>query len=218
MIREESIKNVNDVFASMTHLLDQQFDMLETLMVDVWDASIWNCMHENEKLLDRMEICARTTVVNEMLRLTPRACDLRRIIAMLNMVIDLERMGDLLYSSGKRLDVVMRSNNVWNQYRMQTYQLFSGVKNMYMNCVFAFNNENLGAAQNTISQDDEVDACYHNTHRLLFESDVCAADMPAYLALSRLLYLFERIGDSCTNIAEDTVCLINGVNMKHQNK
>ena len=39
--------------------------------------------------------------------------------------------------------------------------------------------------------------------------------MPSYLNLSRVLYMLERIGDCCTNIAEDLVYLVEGINVKH---
>lgn len=215
MIREESLKKMNEDFAAMAKLLTEQFSLLEKQIDGPINLETTAKIKANEKQLDQYEIQFRESIVNDIVRLTPRARDLRRIIALLNIIIDMERMGDLLNSINKRLPIIANSDEVWKPYQHKIRSLFSMVQKMNENIIYAFETENDYIARNIIATDDQVDDYYHEIHRQLFQNDVKADIMPSYLNLSRVLYLLERIGDCCTNIAEDLVYLVEGINVKH---
>lgn len=215
MIREESLKKMNEDFAAMAKLLTEQFSLLEKQIDGPINLETTAKIKANEKQLDQYEIQFRESIVNDIVRLTPRARDLRRIIALLNIIIDMERMGDLLNSINKRLPIIANSDEVWKPYQQKIRSLFSMVQKMNENIIYAFETENDYIARNIIATDDQVDDYYHEIHRQLFQNDVKADIMPSYLNLSRVLYMLERIGDCCTNIAEDLVYLVEGINVKH---
>lgn len=215
MIREESLKKMNEDFAAMAKLLTEQFSLLEKQIDGPINLETTAKIKANEKQLDQYEIQFRESIVNDIVRLTPRARDLRRIIALLNIIIDMERMGDLLNSINKRLPIIANSDEVWKPYQHKIRSLFSMVQKMNENIIYAFKTENDYIARNIIATDDQVDDYYHEIHRQLFQNDVKADIMPSYLNLSRVLYMLERIGDCCTNIAEDLVYLVEGINVKH---
>lgn len=215
MIREESLKKMNEDFAVMAKLLTEQFSLLEKQIDGPINLETTAKIKANEKQLDQYEIQFRESIVNDIVRLTPRARDLRRIIALLNIIIDMERMGDLLNSINKRLPIIANSDEVWKPYQHKIRSLFSMVQKMNENIIYAFETENDYIARNIIATDDQVDDYYHEIHRQLFQNDVKADIMPSYLNLSRVLYMLERIGDCCTNIAEDLVYLVEGINVKH---
>lgn len=215
MIREESLKKMNEDFAAMAKLLTEQFSLLEKQIDGPINIETTAKIKANEKQLDQYEIQFRESIVNDIVRLTPRARDLRRIIALLNIIIDMERMGDLLNSINKRLPIIANSDEVWKPYQHKIRSLFSMVQKMNENIIYAFETENDYIARNIIATDDQVDEYYHEIHRQLFQNDVKADIMPSYLNLSRVLYMLERIGDCCTNIAEDLVYLVEGINVKH---
>lgn len=215
MIREESLKKMNEDFAAMAKLLTEQFSLLEKQIDGPINLETTAKIKANEKQLDQYEIQFRESIVNDIVRLTPRARDLRRIIALLNIIIDMERMGDLLNSINKRLPIIANSDEVWKPYQHKIRSLFSMVQKMNENIIYAFETENDYIARNIIATDDQVDEYYHEIHRQLFQNDVKSDIMPSYLNLSRVLYMLERIGDCCTNIAEDLVYLVEGINVKH---
>ena len=215
MIREESLKKMNEDFAAMAKLLTEQFSLLEKQIDGPINLETTAKIKANEKQLDQYEIQFRESIVNDIVRLTPRARDLRRIIALLNIIIDMERMGDLLNSINKRLPIIANSDEVWKPYQHKIRSLFSMVQKMNENIIYAFETENDYIARNIIATDDQVDDYYHEIHRQLFQNDVKADIMPSSLNLSRVLYMLERIGDCCTNIAEDLVYLVEGINVKH---
>lgn len=215
MIREESLKKMNEDFAAMAKLLTEQFSLLEKQIDGPINLDTTAKIKANEKQLDQYEIQFRESIVNDIVRLTPRARDLRRIIALLNIIIDMERMGDLLNSINKRLPIIANSDEVWKPYQHKIRSLFSMVQKMNENIIYAFETENDYIARNIIATDDQVDDYYHEIHHQLFQNDVKADIMPSYLNLSRVLYMLERIGDCCTNIAEDLVYLVEGINVKH---
>lgn len=215
MIREESLKKMNEDFAAMAKLLTEQFSLLEKQIDGPINLETTAKIKANEKQLDQYEIQFRESIVNDIVRLTPRARDLRRIIALLNIIIDMERMGDLLNSINKRLPIIANSDEVWKPYQHKIRSLFSMVQKMNENIIYAFETENDYIARNIIATDDQVDDYYHEIHHQLFQNDVKADIMPSYLNLSRVLYMLERIGDCCTNIAEDLVYLVEGINVKH---
>lgn len=215
MIRDDSLKLLNDEFSAMSSLLTEQFSLLEKQIEGPINQDITSKISENEKQLDQHEINFRNAIVNDIIRLTPRARDLRRMIALLNIIIDMERMGDLLNSICKRLPIIAEATEVWTAYQTKIFRLFSMVQKMNENIIFAYQTENDYIARNIIATDDQVDNYYHEIHKQLFQHDVKSELMPAYLNLSRILYLLERVGDCCTNIAEDLVYLIEGINVKH---
>lgn len=215
MIREESLKKMNEDFAAMAKLLTEQFSLLEKQIGGPINLETTAKIKANEKQLDQYEIQFRESIVNDIVRLTPRARDLRRIIALLNIIIDMERIGDLLNSINKRLPIIANSDEVWKPYQHKIRSLFSMVQKMNENIIYAFETENDYIARNIIATDDQVDDYYHEIHRQLFQNDVKADIMPSYLNLSRVMYMLERIGDCCTNIAEDLVYLVEGINVKH---
>lgn len=206
---------MNEDFAAMAKLLTEQFSLLEKQIDGPINLETTAKIKANEKQLDQYEIQFRESIVNDIVRLTPRARDLRRIIALLNIIIDMERMGDLLNSINKRLPIIANSDEVWKPYQHKIRSLFSMVQKMNENIIYAFETENDYIARNIIATDDQVDDYYHEIHRQLFQNDVKADIMPSYLNLSRVLYMLERIGDCCTNIAEDLVYLVEGINVKH---
>ena len=215
MIRDNSLKILTEEFIALTDIMSEQFVLVGKHLEQSITPEELKKVRENEKNIDFMENKIRETVINDIVRLTPRAIDLRRMVSTLNIIVDIERMGDILNSICKRLPIIIESKSVWKKYQPKLISLFGMVSKMFDNIVYALHTENNYIARNIIATYDSIDESYHEIHQMLFQKDVKAAEMPAYLNLSRILYFMERIGDSCTNIAEDLLYLTEGINARH---
>ena len=140
----------------------------------------------------------------------PMAVDLRALVAMLRIVCDLERIGDLAKNIGKR---VIAMNGEHSQ-----RTLMRGLKHMAMLVVAqltavldSFVDRNPVKALKVWHDDKEVDALYVSLFRELLTytmEDPCSVSMCIH-------HLFcakniERIGDHATNIAEAVHYMVEG--------
>ncbi len=217
-IREEYLNNLTEDFKAMSDILLTQFDLVSRQMKGENAEKLIQQIKINEHAIDLYEVRFREEITNDIVRQSPRASDLRRMIALLNIIIDVERVGDLLNGISKRLVDLGKQVDIFDHFKNDTIQLFEMVQKMVENATFAFLSENGYIAKSIIKSDDDVDAFYYEVHSRLFSGkglNVSAENLSAYLSISRILYLLERIGDSATNIAEDIIYLTDGINMKH---
>lgn len=220
-IREEYLNNLVDDFKAMSDILSVQFNLVKQQLKHDIDEQEWQSITANEQAIDLYEVRFREVIVSDIVRYTPRAGDLRKMISLLNIIIDMERVGDLLYGVGKRMRRINAEKDVFIPFKEDLFRLFEMVQKMFDNAVFSFLSENEYIAKNTIKSDDEVDAFYHEIHKRLFLNDEVSVNgktLSVFLDVSRILYLLERIGDCSTNISEDVIYLVEGVNVKHTEK
>jgi phosphate transport system protein len=85
-----------------------------------------------------------------------------------------------------------------------------------LKCLDAFVNNDADMAYSVLLSDDEVDALRDTVHAALLE--VMQRDPTVLTAAIDLLFIarnLERIGDHATNIAEDVVFLVKGIDVRH---
>ena len=113
MIRDNSLKILTEEFIALTDIMSEQFVLVGKHLEQSITPEELKKVRENEKNIDFMENKIRETVINDIVRLTPRAIDLRRMVSTLNIIVDIERMGDILNSICKRLPIIIESKSVW---------------------------------------------------------------------------------------------------------
>lgn len=145
----------------------------------------------------------------------PTASDLRAVIAAMNIVTDMERMGD--HAAGIAKTVIMMGDEPLLKPLIDIPKMAARVREMLGISLKAFVERDAAAARNAAKQDDEVDALY----RAIFDELVeIMAHKPD--SVQRATYLMwcahnlERIGDRVTNIAERAIFMCTG-DMKELN-
>ena len=139
----------------------------------------------------------------------PMAGDLRAIIVMLHIVVELERMGD--YAEG----IAKISLNMGNEPPLKPLidipRMANKATEMLRDSVDSLVQRDLAKAEKVLDDDDEVDDLYDQVYRelLLFMiQDPRSIQRATYLLWAA--HDLERIADRATNIAERVMFLITG--------
>ena len=139
----------------------------------------------------------------------PMARDLRAIIALMHIVVELERMGD--YAEGIAKISLLLGQEPTLKPLIDIPRMADKATDMLRNSIDALTNRDLVKAQHVCQSDDEVDELYDQVYRelLLF----MIQDPKTIERATHLLWVahdVERIADRATNIAERVIFLITG--------
>ena len=144
----------------------------------------------------------------------PVARDLRFLTSVLKINTDLERMGDLARHIAQRSLSLM--HHPLAQSLVDIPRMASLVQAMVLKSLSAFVEGDEQLARSVPPLDDEVDALRDSVYeRLLSVMQNDPTQVPAAVDLIFVARHLERIGDHATNIAEDVVFLVKGVDVRH---
>ena len=139
----------------------------------------------------------------------PMASDLRNIICILNIVTELERIGD--YAEGIAKIVIMIGDEPPLKPLIDIPRMAEKAVDMLHRSLDALINQNADAAKQIATEDDEVDNLYNQVFReqLTFMME----DPRTITGATRLIWVahnLERSADRVTNICERVVYLVTG--------
>ncbi|MEE9202448.1 MAG: phosphate signaling complex protein PhoU [Dehalococcoidia bacterium] len=158
----------------------------------------------NQKRFDIEEKCVRLLATQQ-----PMASDLRTLVAVLNIIIELERIGD--HAEGIAKITLMIGDEPPLKPLIDIPSMAQKATEMLDRSLEAFVSRDEGMAQRVIRRDDEVDGLYDQVFRELISFMV--EDPRSITRATRLLWVahnLERIADRVTNICERVVFLVTG--------
>jgi phosphate transport system protein len=145
----------------------------------------------------------------------PVAVDLRRIIAVLMINTDLERMGDLAEEIAERAIDLSESPPLPISSKLQHMTDLTTM--MVRQSLDAFVNLHTLQAQAVLRMDDEVDRYNQDLiDEIVDLMKSSAAVIEPGLSLFSAVRHLERIADHATNIAEDVIYLVEGELIRHR--
>jgi phosphate transport system protein len=169
---------------------------------------------KNEARINAIELEIDEFAVNLLALQQPMAADLRLIVAALKINTDLERMGDLSVNIAQRAMSLMEEPVI--KPMIDIPHIAGLVQSMVRKALDAFVMRDADLARSVLASDDAVDslrsACYHELVSFM-EKDPQNI-MPA-LDLLNVTRSLERIADHSTNIAEDVMFLVKGIDVRH---
>jgi phosphate transport system protein len=189
------------IHRSVRSLVDQNRELAEQVIRD-------------EPQINRMEmeidgLATRLLALNQ-----PVARDLRFLTSALKINTDLERIGDLAQHIAERSLSLMHHPLV--KPMVDIPKMASLVQSMLLRCLDAFVNGDTEMARNVLLSDDEVDKLRDGVYNdLLATMQRDPGVVPAAVDLIFVARNLERIGDHATNIAEDVVFLVKGIDVRH---
>jgi phosphate transport system protein len=139
----------------------------------------------------------------------PMASDLRIVVAGLNMIIDMERMGD--HAEGIAKLVLRHEDQPLLKPLIDIPRMAQIAEDMLDRALQAFVAHDADAAREVARLDDEVDQLYEQIYRELLTymiSDPRTIDRATWLLW--VAHNLERIADRATNICERVVFLVTG--------
>ncbi len=140
----------------------------------------------------------------------PTATDLRDVIAIMNVVVDIERMGD--YATGVATTVIKIGDEPLLKPLIDLPKMVEIARKMLEDSVEALMDRDAERAKEIAMRDNEIDVLYR---AILDELVEIMAKRPDSVQRGNLLlwcaHNIERIGDRATNIAERVVFVTTGV-------
>ena len=189
------------IHSSIVSLVDRD----DSLMTAIWAA---------EQRINLLDIEIDEMATRLLARNQPVARDLRFLTATIKINSDLERMGDLAINLAQRSLSLLGSAQV--KPLIDIPHMSRTVEAMVRKSLDAFVRRDEDLARTVLLTDDEVDDLKNSIYQELLQliEDGKAAAGPAF-DLIFIAHNLERIADHATNIAEDVLFLIKGVDVRH---
>lgn len=172
---------------------------------------------KNEARINQLEIEIDDMAVGLLALQHPLAQDLRLVTAAIKINNDLERMGDLSVSIAQSAIALIREPVI--RPLIDIPHIAGLAQSMVRKALDAFVNRDAELARSVLASDDAVDnmrtASYHE---LISFMEKNPAHIPQALNLLTVVRNLERIADHSTNIAEDVLFLVKGIDVRHHNE
>ena len=188
--------------------LERSMEALKTRNLEMAHQVVKDDALINQKRFDIEEKCVELIATQQ-----PMASDLRVIIAVLNIIVDLERIAD--HAEGNAKIEIMIGEEPPLKPLIDLPRMNQKTVEMLRRSLDAFCNRDAEAARAICGEDDEVDQLYDQVFRELLT--FMAENTKTITRATRLIWVahnLERSADRVTNICERVVYLITGKMME----
>jgi phosphate transport system protein len=184
--------------------IDRSIEALKNRDIELARVVIVEDMDINTKRYDTEEKCLELLATQQ-----PLARDLRTIVAILHIIVDLERMGD--HAEGTAKIAIMLADEPPLKPYIDIPRMAQVAGQMLRESIEAFKLRDTEMARRVCDRDDEVDALYDQVYRELLVymlNDPKTIERATHITW--IAHNLERIADRVTNICERVVYMVEG--------
>lgn len=210
---EEDLSRLKDTLLLMGGMIEATLkDTNEALLSNNYDLA--TKIIAQDKQLDQLEKKVDEQAIQILALRQPTASDLRFVTASMKICTDLERMGDILVNICERVQDLSKFPLLKPYKDLPKMMKLASI--MITKSLDAFVNQSPEIANEVLQSDDEVDDLTRLIHEELLEMMKQKPDVidRAMSLLSIAKYL-ERMADHATNIAEQVVFTVKGLDIRH---
>ena len=213
-ILDEHLEKLKTRVVKMCSLVDEQVQSAIKAVEDE-NLDLAKQVIETDNKVDKYDnkidkICQKIFALTQ-----PVAMDLRLIMSSLTINSNLERIGDLAVNVAEYTIMIKKRPDFYNQTKLE--EMFKVVKQMLKDSIDSYIGGNEILAKSVIETDDHLDKLNFDNHKILIEimkqNPNNIEPAVALLVMSRQI---ERLGDHCTNIAEDVFFIVEAHLVKHK--
>lgn len=216
-----AIQDIEKEFERLSNLVLEQLQLLDELFTTNKKhrpGEIFKILRRNEEKIDRFEIEIDDGIIKTIVLYQPVATDLRRLFAIYNMTINLERVGDLVHK------IACTCMDIWDSELLEESKtaLRSTLKitsKMVNKALLSFVNNDQAIARRTLRTELAFDQLNKKfLKRIIKEAGLqkkSQAILNNLVDMRSMLASLERIGDHATNIAEASIYAISGSDIRH---
>lgn len=204
----KALKEVQDELQAMASMvaaaIKNSMEALKSRDIEASKLVVKNDIYVNKKRFDIEEKCIRLIATQQ-----PMAVDLRTLAAIINVITDLERIGD--HAEGIAKISLAIGDGPLVKPLIDMPVMVDKALSMLKRCMQAFMDRDAETAKKICNEDDEVDAFYdaiYNELVLLMVENPKIIKDATYLIWAA--HNVERIADRVTNIAERVVYMVTG--------
>ena len=212
---EHTVRSFSQDLEELTGDLARMGGLAEDMLSDAIqaiatrDLALADTVVARDPQIDALQIEAEKKILRLLALRQPLARDLRQTISALKIASELERIGDLAKSIAKRVKLV---DQIDAPSALKGVARMGKLVNAQLKRVLdAYSALETDAANKVWSRDEEVDEHYQSLFREVVT--YMMEDPRTISACAHLLFVaknLERIGDHCTNIAEEIHFLVTG--------
>lgn len=205
---DQELKGLHEKLARMSQLaIERLSEAVDALAHH--DSDVANQIIKNDLDINKLEEEISDTVILTIARQQPVATDLRRLMVLVKVAGDMERVGDYA------VNIAKETVRIGDQKHLKQLDQIVEMKNRTVSILNltleAFVAEDIEKAQTIAKLDDEIDAMYGKLIRDLLSSGVETPDqLPQITQLAFICRYLERSADHATNMAEQLLYLRNG--------
>lgn len=221
-VKNNALEDIQSCFKQFANLILSQLELLEKIMnikePKVSEEQLLK-IKENEKKFDQFEIEISEKFITSIVLYKPVASDLRKILAIYRMSINLERIGDLVMNI---VNTIRKTEDpkIFTDISGVIFNMLVSSMNMVEKALLSFSNNDREFAIWTIKNDSEIDKMNHKilTNYITKSPDITAESkntLLGFMNLRNIITNIERIADHATNIAEASIYSQDGTDLRH---
>ncbi len=211
MIRENFEKNMLELQNKMGEMVDATIKVMEKAFIalEKQDMELALDVIEDDAYIDELENEINQMAVWLTAKEQPVARDLRRIISMIKMSSDIERIADFAVNTAKATIKIGKTESMLS--KTSVVEMKNIAMDMLVKALKAFVEEDVALAKAVGSLDDKIDKMNYENYITLTN---CLKEQPEHAEeIVQLLFInrfVERAADHITNMAESTAYFIKG--------
>ncbi len=208
---ELQLERLRKKILAMGDLVDEELKLAMRGLATL-DPQIVEAVYALDEKVNAMRFALEEDCFTLIVMQQPAAGDLRAIVSVMNIIVDLERMGDQAKGIGKATNR-LREHTTQPIHPTEIRQMGELVGSMLRQSMAAYRNDNVELAQQIVAQDEVVDRIFDQCFQQLMQQMAAeqeAEQVEAYYDLLRAARELERYGDLATNIAERVIYRVTG--------
>ena len=210
---EEELEQLKGKLLEMSSLVEAAVQRGVTAVTEK-DRGAAEQVFRDEARINQLQIEIDEFAINLLATQQPLAADLRLVVAALKINTDLERMGDLSVHIAQRAISLLGDPVI--KPMMDIRHMSALVESMVRKSLDAFVANDADMARSVLASDDAVDSLRTASyHELVSFMEKQPQNIPQALNLMEITRSLERIADHSTNIAEDVLFLVKGIDVRH---
>jgi phosphate transport system protein len=184
--------------------IDRSIEALRSRDVSLAHQVVLDDVEINRKRYETEEKCLELLATQQ-----PLAGDLRSIVAILHVIVDLERMGD--HAEGIAKVAIMLADEPPLKPYIDIPRMATIAAEMLEQSLIAFRTRDINLARQVSARDDDVDALYDQVYKELIIymiNDPKTIERATHVTW--IAHNLERIADRVTNICERVIYMVSG--------
>lgn len=207
---EQQLSELRQDILQMGKMVEDQL-VLALQALDQLDVKLAQQVHTVDDAVNKFRFETEEKCFTVIVTQQPAARDLRTIVSVMNIIVDLERMGDQAKGIAKVIPHLRQQQNLTPLPEIK--QMGDLVLTMLRQGMQAYASDSVTLARIVAGQDDDVDKLYAQIFTKLV-NQMAADNQPTEIETSyerlRVARELERFGDLVTNIAERVIYRVTG--------
>lgn len=212
---EAELQNIRDVVLKMGGFVESALEATRDVLVSR-NPKLLEQVRKHEKQVNDLQMKLDEMCVQVLAKQSPVAKDLRLVIAMTKINTDLERMGDQTMNTAlyglEFVTALPAGQNIPKELEI----MFDQVRQLVRLGLDSFSKQDPHLSETVLEKDDEVDA----SKNVLFQMAKDKIESREWSVETGIRFLMvaknlERLADHVTNIAEDVIFSVTGVDVRH---